>query len=155
MRILIYSILCILGVATMATPITGKQVPTEEAVENDAALLRLHEDIAVIMQMVLEAPRMQEFYHTDQIPGRKPVHVLRNAFTQRIDTLQALGESVLWGDENECAQYGCFVFEGIRVLGDDSVDVDFYYMPESISGSAFFHRDGTTWKMQSFTINER
>jgi len=155
MRIVFYSILCILGITIVATPITGKQVSMGEAVENDAALIRLHEDIRIILQMVLSAPRIQDFYHADEIPARKPLRILRNAFTQRIDNLQALGESVLWGGEKECAVQGCFVFESIRVSGDNSVDVDFSYTPENISGSAFFHREGTTWKMQSFTINER
>ncbi len=113
-------------------------------------------DIARLVQMTIDAPALQAYFHEKEIPGRSPLVVVLRHPPKAPLRLSKFGQAVVVKTRDQ-VQPGEAVLEieGIT-FGPSSASVEFSYLVEGIAGSASYDKgEGATWLLRGVTLAER
>lgn len=108
-----------------------------------------------ILQLVLELPRLQQFYHPE-VPGRKPVVLLQNQHVPPGVELWKFNERVKivapadLGDAKQAA----FLQITSLSIGRDRAEVTLEYPIEGVIGTVKLSKDGDAWRVRDGHIVE-
>lgn len=111
-------------------------------------------DLQQVCQLVLDIGALQDFFHADQLPERKPLKVLENEHLAAQPELTKFGVPVRFISRQEATTEPFFEFTKITI-GEDRAEVAFRYRVEGVRGSATLTRDGSAWKVTDQSIAEQ
>lgn len=113
------------------------------------------DDVRQLAQMAIDLPALEKYYHPD-LPGRKPLCVVRNEVLPEGITLTKFGQPVRFvsAAESRAGNAACFEFSKIEVSGD-SASVEFAYNVEGIRGTAQYRKTNGTWRVDSHKLAEK
>lgn len=107
-------------------------------------------DFKEICQHTLDLDWLQNFYHID-VPGRKPLIVLKNKFFNEPPSLSKFGEPVVFLSEAEIKEKkieAYFIFSEILPSStNDEAIITFKYPVEGVFGRVHFRKDNSGWKI--------
>lgn len=103
-------------------------------------------DTGAIYQLVIDLPELGQYYHAE-MPGRKPLVVLRNSLTESQPPLRSFGEPVTFTSATALGPDTPFVeFTRLEMVGD-SARVEFEYRIEGVRGLVALVREGGSWRV--------
>lgn len=113
-------------------------------------------DIEQVCQLTLDLPALQQYYHVEDAPNRKPLVVASNEHLSADVQLTKFGEPVklMQRAEAVAAKKPYFEFTAMKIEGD-TARVSFRYPVEGISGDLALRREGGAWQVESHKIVER
>lgn len=108
-------------------------------------------DTREVLQLLLDAPVLSQYYHFDTRPNRTPLKLLNRTDTA-IDaaSLQAAGHPVRIATDGESA-----LVVNKFILTEATAVIDFTFAVEGIVGSASFHKADGKWIAKSISAPER
>ena len=111
-------------------------------------------DTGAIYQLVIDLPELGQYYHAD-MPGRKPLVVLRNSLTESQPLLRKFGEPVKITSASALGPETPFLeFTRLEMVGD-SAHVEFEYRIEGVRGRVALVREGVVWEVVAKELAER
>lgn len=114
------------------------------------------EQIQVICQLALDLPQVQQYYHVDTNPERKPLRVLDSARLGQQPSLSKFGVPVVWvtAEEAKKEKKAYVEFTKLEASGDEAV-VSFRYRVEGISVAAHLRKTAGGWTVEKTDVSER
>lgn len=112
-------------------------------------------DLAKVVQLVLEHPDLQQYFHVDTLPERKPLIILKNAFFSQPPSLVMFGAPVAFRTVQELQEDNKPYIEFVNLkLDQGRANVEFHYPPEGVLGNALLQKEQETWTIETFSISE-
>lgn len=115
-------------------------------------------EIRQVLQQVIDLPDLQEYFHTDSDPSRKPLKIVEFGMVNRTTLIgvQKFGEPVsviskLEADSSEIKNY-LNISDWINVK--DSLRLQLYYPVEGITINYMFRKDSNKWVLIDNKIME-
>jgi hypothetical protein len=110
-------------------------------------------DLTGILQQVVNAKQLSEYYHADVLPERIPLRLLENEWIDKEIALTALGRRVEILSKSD-ADVPYLEISNVEISGE-SARVSFRYPPEGLVGIAELSRSDEHWVLDSMTLHER
>jgi len=129
---------------------TANTVWARAALEG-ARMANANMDVAKIAQLVLDLNTLQKYYHPE-LPGRKPLRMLKSGPMQNEPRLVMFGQPVEYVPVGSPTPH--FEFTRIDVTGDGAV-VEFSYPVEGLRGTANLRKAGGSWQIEKSSVRER
>lgn len=117
----------------------------------EGAMAISKKDKEQIAQCVLDLEALQPYYHAGEVPGRKPLLILKNEHMKDEPRLDKFGEPVRFVSEPGDAPF--FEFSSIKI-DKETATVEFRYPVEGIHGSVILRKAGAAWKVESHSLKE-
>jgi len=129
----------VLGAAIGATAMTSSNADTRR-------------DARDILQLLLNAPQLSQFYHFDLRPQRVPLKIV-NTTSLDIDgtDLTAAGQKAVLSREHSDTAIEITDFK----IVDDAADIAFAFRAEGVVGKGTFKRTQGTWRLDKLNAAER
>lgn len=106
-----------------------------------------------ICQLTIDLPNLQQYYHSD-MPGRKPLNVIKNTNIKDDVSLTKFGEPVKFISSAEAAKNKVPALEFTSInITDKTAKVEFRYAVEGIRGTVEF-KFTDKWEVVSSNISE-
>lgn len=109
------------------------------------------EELQNIIQLIISSNELNNYYHVDVLPDRKPLRILNNNVVPETTQLNLFDMEVEYTTKKENFPY--LVFENI-LEKNNSIIVSFRYPPEGIHGMAFIKRANLVWIIEKIIIKE-
>ncbi len=109
------------------------------------------EELQNIIQLIISSNELNNYYHVDVLPDRKPLRILNNNVVPETTQLNLFDMEVEYTTKKENFPY--LVFENI-LEKNNSIIVSFRYPPEGIHGTAFIKRANLVWIIEKIIIKE-
>lgn len=112
-------------------------------------------DVAHIVQLVIDLPALQKYYHVDDAPNRKPLLILKNELIASEPQLSKFDEPVKFAtcDELKATNKPYLEFVKLETKGD-AATVVFRYRVEGIEGRLTLDKLGDAWRVQEQQLVE-
>lgn len=117
---------------------------------------KANNDLQKICQLTLDLPALQQYYHVEDAPGRKPLVILKNEFIEGYFNLSKFGKPVIVLSREEIHQKkiaAYFEFTSIE-QSENSAITKFSYPVEGIRGKVTFKKIGKNWKITEHALIE-
>lgn len=113
------------------------------------------QDLAEILQAVLDAEQLQQYYHVDELPERKPVRIAERPELEPHPEVVKFNTPAVYQarEELERKNLPYFTFPRI-VINQDLAYLAFRYDVEGLRGSAFLVRSNDGWRLEHLTLSE-
>lgn len=113
------------------------------------------QELAAVLQPVLDHESLQQYFHVEEVPGRKPLRIARNLFVEPEPELAKFGEPVLYEDKDALEENtdAYLEFQNL-IINPDLAYVVFTYDVEGVRGKAFLVREEKMWRVENFEIVE-
>jgi hypothetical protein len=137
--------------ASPAPTTADSSKPTTRAPEQATA----SSDVAHILQLVIDLPALQKYYHVDDAPNRKPLFILKNELIASEPQLSKFDEPVKFAtcDQLKATNQPYLEFVKLETRGDTAAVV-FRYRVEGIEGRLTFDRQNDAWRVQEQQLVE-
>lgn len=112
-------------------------------------------ELADIVQLVIDLPALQKYYHVDDAPNRKPLFILKNDLIAAEPQLSKFNEPVKFAtcDQLKATSQPYLEFIKLETKGDVAAVV-FRYRVEGIEGRLTLDRQGDTWQVREQQLVE-
>src|SRR5262245_42407203 len=113
------------------------------------------DELRQLVQMTIDLDALDKYYHSE-LPGRKPLCIVKNNVINSDLTLKKFGQPVRFLPAAEAKKTGaaCIEFSKIEIQ-DDAATVEFAYVIEGIRGTAKFRKTGGAWRSESHQLREK
>jgi hypothetical protein len=109
-----------------------------------------------IIQLVIDAPQLEPFYHADEAPNRKPLYLVEGRSVHAGLHLQKFGMAVRVLSRDELSFQGRPYFDITQlIVQGDAAEVHFAYPVEGVTGQAWLRRSGASWTLESMNVAEK
>lgn len=109
-------------------------------------------DAQDILQVLLNAPQLAQYYHFDERPQRVPLKVVnRTSLDLGATGLTAAGRAVTVSTTPDAQALEITGF----TIGDGTSEVAFTYRIEGVVGTGTFIRANGTWSVNRLSLGER
>jgi len=109
-----------------------------------------------IIQLVIDAPRLEPFYHAEEAPNRKPLYLVEGRSVHSGLHLQKFGMAVRVLSRDELSFQGRPYFDITQlIVQGDAAEVHFAYPVEGVTGQAWLRRSGASWTLESMNVAEK
>lgn len=110
---------------------------------------------AEIVQLVIDLPALQKYYHVDDAPNRKPLFVLKNELIDGEPQLSKFGETVKFATCDELKATGKPYLEFTKFeMKDNTASVVFRYRVEGIEGRLALGKQDDAWRVREQELVE-
>lgn len=139
--------------APPAPPATAGSPQQQERVAEQHAATSVP---AEVVQLVIDLPALQKYYHVDDAPNRKPLFVLRNELIDGEPQLSKFDEPVKFATCDELKTAGKPYLEFTKFeMKDDAASVVFRYRVEGIEGRLTLGKqDDGAWRVREQELVE-
>jgi hypothetical protein len=105
-----------------------------------------------IVQALLDAPQLAQYYHFDVRPDRVPLKIVNRTETALDATgLTAAGKPTALSGEDDAR---ALVITAFTIAGDVA-DLAFRFAVEGVAGKAAFKKSGGRWTIEALSVAER
>lgn len=113
------------------------------------------DDLRHVAQLTIDLDTLDKYYHAE-LPGRKPLCIVRNDVVPEGLALTKFGEPVRFVPAAEASKPGaaCLVFSKIEVQGA-AATVEFTYSIEGVRGTVTFRKASGAWRVESHHVREQ
>ncbi len=112
-------------------------------------------DLSSVLQLVLDSAELQQYYHVDEIPDRKPVRIAKSPALDSQPQLTKFGVPVVYEDKNRLLESDRAYFEFRRVIvNPDLAHVSFTYDAEGVRGEAWLIKVDNQWQIGYMSVSE-
>ncbi|MEZ4451336.1 MAG: hypothetical protein R3B09_17790 [Nannocystaceae bacterium] len=140
-----------------STPATAPRAEGDKAAPDAAtpSSAPVVDDRQAVVQLILDHPGLDGYWHQDTLPDRAPLVVLANQHTRGL-TLTKFDEPVQIRSAKELAGRPYFVVHALK-LRADGAEVRFEYAVEGVRASATLDRggEGGGWQVTQLDLGER
>ena len=121
---------------------------TGQAQQASASQSANMDDVTQIVQLTIDLPALQKFYHVADAAGRKPLLILKNEFVTAELSLTKFDEPVgfVTCDELKTTGKPYLEFTALNIAGDKASAV-FRYRVEGIEGRLSFDKEAGAWRV--------
>ena len=123
---------------------------------NESSLSK--DDRQQLLQTTIDLDLLEKYYHAE-LPGRKPLLVLKNTIVTDDLVLKKFGAPVRYVSKAELKQGLPFLeIENLEIQGSGAASegiVRFAYAIEGIRGTAKFTKKDGSWRLESRQLSER
>jgi len=111
-------------------------------------------DVGRLVQLTIDLDILEKYYHPE-VPGRKPLCVVKTESMPDDLSLTKFGEPVRFipASQREKAPAACLELSSIQIQGD-TASVEFAYDAEGIRGEVSFRRTGGEWRVENRKLHE-
>ena len=110
-------------------------------------------DVEQLLQMTLDLEKLDDYFHVEERPERKPLRILRSAAIPSSVQLQKFGEPVVIIAGEQASQWPYLEFTKVEA-GDETGEVVFAYPPEGIRGTVKFRKSAGSWRVENVRLAE-
>jgi hypothetical protein len=111
-------------------------------------------DLQQLAQMTIDLDILAKYFHPE-LPGRKPLRLLKNTVVSDDLALTKFGEPVRWVSADE-AKKGGAVFEISKIdIRGATATVSFSYAIEGLRGTATFRKTNNIWRTEDRELREQ
>lgn len=108
-----------------------------------------------IVELTVDLPELQQYYHADAVADRKPLYILKNELITEEMSLLKFGESVKFADCNELKKTGKPYLEFVTLeIKEDAAAAVFRYRVEGVEGRLTFNKQSGDWQVQKQELVE-
>lgn len=108
-----------------------------------------------ILQLTVDLPKLQPFYHSDEVTGRKPLVLLVNEINTKCITLWKFDEPVvIVHDRNRMDSFSAYLEITKININRDNAKVTFKYIVEGVKGVANLQRINSKWMVTESKVIE-
>ena len=113
------------------------------------------DDLRHLAQLTIDLDTLEQYYHAE-LPGRKPLCIVRNDVVPDELALTKFGEPVRFVSAAEARKPGaaCLAFSKIEIQGD-AATVEFTYSIEGIRGTVTFRKASGAWRVEGHHVHEQ
>ena len=110
-----------------------------------------------IIQLVIDAPQLEPYYHADEAPNRTPLYLVEGRSVHTGLHLQKFGRPVQVLSRDELSFQGRPYFDVTQlIVQGDAAEVHFAYPVEGVTGQAWLRRSGGgDWTLDSMNLTEK
>jgi len=113
-----------------------------------------------IIQLVIDAPQLEPYYHAEEAPNRTPLYLVEGRSVHTGLHLQKFGRAVQVLSRDELSFQGRPYFDITQlIVQGDAAEVHFAYPVEGVTGQAWLRRSpgagGTDWTLESMNVAEK
>lgn len=113
-------------------------------------------DFENICQILIDLPEMNQYYHLDHFPKRKPLIIIKNKFTPDDIQLMKFGEPVIFLSKAEMSmkKVAAYIeFIDFKIVGG-SAKVIFKYPAEGLVVKVALSKENNSWNVKDKIILE-
>lgn len=113
-------------------------------------------DFENICQILIDLPEMDQYYHVEHSPSRKPLVIIKNKFTPDGIQLMKFGEPVAFLSKPEMSKdkiEAYIEFSDFKIIGK-SAEVIFEYPAEGLVVKVALSRENNAWNVKDKIILE-
>ena len=124
--------------------------------QNESQEVAMREkDLGSVLQLVLDYGELQQYYHVDELPDRKPVRIAKNPALASEPELTKFDAPVVYEDQNQLLKSDRAYFEFPRVIiNPDLAYVSFTYSAEGVIGEAWLIKVDNQWQIGYMSVSE-
>jgi hypothetical protein len=113
-------------------------------------------DFEQIFQLTIDLEALEQYYHINELPDRRPLVILQNKITANKPRLIKFGVPVKYANltKNEKGRLPYLEFTKVDIH-TYTAKVDFIYPVEGIAGTVNFRKKEGLWKVEKFRLVER
>lgn len=158
--VLLTSLLMMVACATKikeASPLSKINENKEKIImaENVQARKTAPDDITQIVKTIIELPDLQNYFHVEQSPERKPLYILKDGEIKSDLELNKFGEKVRFATCDELKKLNKPYLEFTKIdVKNNKASVVFRYRVEGIEGTVSLSRTEGGWKASEQKISE-
>ena len=113
------------------------------------------DDLTQLVKTVVDLPDLQNYFHIEQTPDRKPLYILKNDVIKSDLKLSKFGEQIRFATCDELKKLNKPYLEFTKLaIKNDKADVVFRYRVEGIEGNVSLTKSGDGWKASDQRISE-
>jgi len=111
--------------------------------------------VRAVMQATLNHPEIEEYFHVEVLPERKPLVLLKNSYFESEPPLKKFGLPVVYATEAELRRAKRPYFEVQRlIINTDLAQVLFWYPPEGLGGTVYLRSVNDRWSVADLLLYE-
>ncbi len=112
-------------------------------------------DFCQILQLTIDLPELQQYFHVEKIPGRSPLRIAINDSNASCDSLMKFGEKVILFDKNVTHSPLFPILEISEInITVNLTTINFKYSPEGVKANAQFKKNEGKWALYNADIVE-
>lgn len=112
-------------------------------------------DLTKIIQLVIDLPALERYYHVDTVADRKPLFILKNEVLAETISLSKFGETVNFASCDEIKEVNKPYLEFATLeVKEDTATVVFRYRVEGIEGRLLLSKQSGEWMVQKQELVE-
>lgn len=113
------------------------------------------DDTVKIVQLVIDLPELQSYYHDDTVTSRKPLIILKNEILAREISLSKFGEPVKFADCDELKETKKPYLEFTTLeVKENEATVVFRYRVEGVEGRLTLNKQSNNWQIEKQQLVE-
>lgn len=115
-------------------------------------------DESAIIQKIVDAPELQQFFHQDKDPSRKPLVIAKNEILNREPGVSKFGVPIVFRALNadEMQNAAAIVFEELTIQsGGQSAQARLRYPKEGVVAEAKLKKEDEHWNIKNFSVGEQ
>ena len=143
---------CLIGLGCSQEPPATKS--PVGSIQSQGRVDKATGDISAIAQLIIDLDVLQQYYHVDEVKGRKPLLIVRNKYMKHEPRLTKFGESVRFVSQSEAGDRPYLVFTNIEIAGE-TASVNFQYPVEGVLGSVNLRKLNASWRVEDRELYER
>ena len=105
-----------------------------------------------ILQQVIDSERLDKYFHADELPGRKPLRVLKSEIVTDEIHLMKFGQKVELISAKDAS--GAYLEFPKIDISSERATVEFRYRVEGLRGEAELAKQGESWLLKSIALRE-
>ncbi len=112
-------------------------------------------DFCKILQLTIDLPKLQQFFHVEEIQNRSPLRVAINDSNANCASLTKFGKKVILFDKNATSN-SLFPFLEISEMNITAnlATISIKYSPEGVKGTAKLKKNNGKWELYKSHIVE-
>lgn len=134
---------------------SANNVSSIQVQPNPTPQLNSEDERADIVQLIIDLPELQSYYHDDTVANRKPLIILKNEILTREIPLSKFGEPVKFADCDELKKTNKPYLEfTVLEVKENAATVVFRYRVEGVEGRLTLNKQSGIWQIQKQQLVE-